>query len=394
MSHRVVPLVLLAAALVGAFGSASIKEPRWELAGGIGAPVLTCLFVLAWAAATLLALRGPRRARIELGGAARAWLWFLAWCAATMVIGGVTGEGLFYLAAGGALPVGAVAIATRTRIDVRTTEVWVGCLALVAALALARPAGLRVLPANINLGAMVLLPGFVLGLYLAVVRASALGATAVTVVIAVLLAAGRRSALGACVIAVVLAIASSRRARRPLVVLVVVAVVASSLAVIEVVEPSFAGEVHARVEATLGAYDVAADGSDLRRAILTDQALDVIAEHGVFGVGHGRYLEHLRSSGVDPYYVARPHNIALATLAETGIVGATLLGVALLRPAIAAWRATAGDPLGRYWCIAYVATCVFLLGNDYVHSPGFWPTVAAMMARALATPIDADRRRA
>ncbi len=384
MSHRLVPLTLLAAAVVGAFGSVSVKEPRWEIAAGIGAPVLTCLFVLAWASAAAVALRRPRIHSIRLGPAAWAWLWFLAWGATTMVARGPTGEGFFYLAAGLALPAAAVTIASRVQMDMRTTRVWVGCLAVVTVLALVRRAGLRVLPANINLGAMVLLPGFVLGLYFAIARAQVLGGAVAFGVVAVLLAAGRRSALMACAVAVILAIASSRRARRPVVVLTTIALVASTLIVLEIAEPAFVRDLGDRIDATLGAYDLAADGSDLRRAILTRQALDVISDHGLIGVGYGRYLEHLRQSGIEAYYVARPHNIVLATLAETGIVGFALLSFALIQPAREAWRATARDPLGRYWCIAYVAACVFLLGNDYVHSPGFWPTVAAMFARTNA----------
>lgn len=75
-------------------------------------------------------------------------------------------------------------------------------------------------------------------------------------------------------------------------------------------------------------------------------ALDVFADHPVAGAGVENffqdYLEHGRSNETPSY----PHNLALRTLAEIGLVGALLLLGAFAAALAAAWRAMRrADPL-------------------------------------------------
>ena len=34
--------------------------------------------------------------------------------------------------------------------------------------------------------------------------------------------------------------------------------------------------------------------------------------------------------------------------------------------------------------ITYIACCAYLLGNDFIHSPAFWPILASMLALTLS----------
>jgi peptidoglycan/LPS O-acetylase OafA/YrhL/O-antigen ligase len=92
---------------------------------------------------------------------------------------------------------------------------------------------------------------------------------------------------------------------------------------------------------------LATDSATIRLAIWR-RAIDVIVEHPIFGSGLGvlRTLKERIPSGVfagDLYMPNHPHNMALQLWAETGLVGAILLSLAIV---LAGWRLPAPGRLG------------------------------------------------
>jgi tetratricopeptide (TPR) repeat protein len=75
-------------------------------------------------------------------------------------------------------------------------------------------------------------------------------------------------------------------------------------------------------------------------------ALDVFADHPIAGVGVENYFQDYLVRGHSNETPSYPHNLALRTLAETGLIGALLLLGAFAAALAAAWRAMRrADPL-------------------------------------------------
>jgi O-antigen ligase len=75
-------------------------------------------------------------------------------------------------------------------------------------------------------------------------------------------------------------------------------------------------------------------------------ALDVFADHPIAGVGADNFFQDYLERGESNETPRNPHNLALRTLAQTGIVGTLLLLTAFAAALAAAWRAMRGaDPL-------------------------------------------------
>jgi O-antigen ligase len=389
--HRLVPTAILvtvvAAPLLGMSWNKSVRVD----VGGVSFPLLTVVFVIAWAlGAGVAVLRSPK-ARVDLGVLLVPWAAWLAWAGFGMWRAGFTGGGIAYLIAWAAFPVLGWGFATRWPMRESDTRYWVRCMGLLGLATLVAPRGMLLVPANVNLTALILVPGFTMALFFAFERRSKGAALIAAFIALALVVATRRSALAACAFAGALAFAGLD-ARRKLRLGVLVPLVLLYLGVFTALFfEDFTAMILDRLASVGLAYDTSVETSDTRRAELTGQAIEVWKSHPVLGVGHGRYLRHLASLGVDDFLLARPHNIVLISLAENGTPGAALLVATLALPAALAWRRTEAGTLGRYWGITYAACCVYLLGNDYVHSPGFWPVFAAMVAASYASPLDAPK---
>jgi tetratricopeptide (TPR) repeat protein len=75
-------------------------------------------------------------------------------------------------------------------------------------------------------------------------------------------------------------------------------------------------------------------------------ALDLFADHPVGGIGADNFFQDYLQRGHSQETPRYPHNLALRTLVQTGIVGALLLLTAFAAALAAAWRALRGaDPL-------------------------------------------------
>jgi tetratricopeptide (TPR) repeat protein len=68
-------------------------------------------------------------------------------------------------------------------------------------------------------------------------------------------------------------------------------------------------------------------------------ALDVFADHPIAGVGADNFFQDYLARGTSSETPSYPHNLALRTLSQTGIVGTLLLLGALAAALAAAWRA-------------------------------------------------------
>ena len=76
-------------------------------------------------------------------------------------------------------------------------------------------------------------------------------------------------------------------------------------------------------------------------------ALDLFADHPIAGVGADNFFQDYLQRGDSNETPRNPHNLALRTLAQTGIVGTLLLLTAFAAALAAGWRAMRGaDPLG------------------------------------------------
>jgi tetratricopeptide (TPR) repeat protein len=74
--------------------------------------------------------------------------------------------------------------------------------------------------------------------------------------------------------------------------------------------------------------------------------LDVFADHPIAGVGADNFFQDYLQRGNSNETPRNPHNLALRTLAQTGIVGTLLLLTAFIAALAAGWRAMRGaDPL-------------------------------------------------
>ena len=96
-------------------------------------------------------------------------------------------------------------------------------------------------------------------------------------------------------------------------------------------------------------------------------AVEAWREHPLAGVGAGGYDKPYFAQRSTPENIRQPHSLELQILAELGIVGAILLGAALLLTAAAAWRAISAR--GREPAIL---TALGVLTTWFVHTSVDW----------------------
>jgi len=100
-------------------------------------------------------------------------------------------------------------------------------------------------------------------------------------------------------------------------------------------------------------------------------SLDVFADHPIAGVGADNFFQDYLERGHSNETPRNPHNLALRTLAETGIVGTLLLLTAFLAALAAGWRAMRGaDPLAA--TVAGGAVLAFLYWVVHGMTDWFW----------------------
>ncbi|HWH92303.1 MAG TPA: O-antigen ligase family protein, partial [Baekduia sp.] len=104
-------------------------------------------------------------------------------------------------------------------------------------------------------------------------------------------------------------------------------------------------------------------------------ALDVFADHPVAGVGVDNFFQDYLARGTSSETPRNPHDLALRTMAQTGVIGTLLLLAALMAALAAAWRAmrlggAAADPLAA--TVAGGATLAFLYWVVHGMTDWFW----------------------
>jgi hypothetical protein len=99
--------------------------------------------------------------------------------------------------------------------------------------------------------------------------------------------------------------------------------------------------------------------------------LDVFADHPIAGVGADNFFQDYLRRGDSNETPRNPHNLALRTLAQTGIVGTLLLLTAFVAALVAGWRAMRGaDPLAT--AVAGGAVLAFLYWVVHGMTDWFW----------------------
>jgi tetratricopeptide (TPR) repeat protein len=100
-------------------------------------------------------------------------------------------------------------------------------------------------------------------------------------------------------------------------------------------------------------------------------ALDVFADHPIAGVGADNFFQDYLQRGDSNETPRNPHNLALRTLAQTGIVGTLLLLTAFVAALAAGWRAMRrADPLAA--AVAGGAVLAFLYWVVHGMTDWFW----------------------
>jgi hypothetical protein len=100
-------------------------------------------------------------------------------------------------------------------------------------------------------------------------------------------------------------------------------------------------------------------------------ALDVFADHPIAGVGADNFFQDYLQRGESNETPRNPHNLALRTLAQTGIVGTLLLLTAFGAALAAGWRAMRDpDPLSA--AVAGGAVLAFLYWVVHGMTDWFW----------------------
>jgi hypothetical protein len=100
-------------------------------------------------------------------------------------------------------------------------------------------------------------------------------------------------------------------------------------------------------------------------------SLDVFADHPIAGVGADNFFQDYLQSGNSNETPRNPHNLALRTLAQTGLVGTLLLLTAFVAALAAGWRAMRGtDPLAT--AVAGGAVLAFLYWVVHGMTDWFW----------------------
>jgi hypothetical protein len=100
-------------------------------------------------------------------------------------------------------------------------------------------------------------------------------------------------------------------------------------------------------------------------------ALDLFADHPIAGIGADNFFEDYLQRGRSEETPGYPHNLALRTLAQTGIVGTLLLLTAFAAALAAGWRAMRGaDPLAS--AVAGGAVVAFLYWVGHGMTDWFW----------------------
>ncbi len=100
-------------------------------------------------------------------------------------------------------------------------------------------------------------------------------------------------------------------------------------------------------------------------------SLDVFADHPIAGVGADNFFQDYLERGDSNETPRNPHNLALRTLVQTGIVGTLLLLTAFVAALAAGWRAMRGaDPLSA--AVAGGAVLAFLYWVVHGMTDWFW----------------------
>ncbi|MET0601663.1 MAG: O-antigen ligase family protein, partial [Baekduia sp.] len=100
-------------------------------------------------------------------------------------------------------------------------------------------------------------------------------------------------------------------------------------------------------------------------------SLDVFADHPILGVGADNFFQDYLKRGDSTETPRNPHNLALRTLVQTGIVGTLLLLTAFGAALVAGWRAMRGaDPLTA--TVAGGAVLAFLYWVVHGMTDWFW----------------------
>ncbi len=100
-------------------------------------------------------------------------------------------------------------------------------------------------------------------------------------------------------------------------------------------------------------------------------ALDLFADHPIAGIGADNFFQDYLQRGHSEETPRYPHNLALRTMAQTGIVGTLLLLAAFVAALAAAWRAMRGaDPLSA--AVAGGAVLAFLYWVGHGMTDWFW----------------------
>lgn len=99
--------------------------------------------------------------------------------------------------------------------------------------------------------------------------------------------------------------------------------------------------------------------------------LDVFADHPIAGAGADNFFQDYLQRGDSNETPRNPHNLALRTLAQTGIVGTLLLLTAFVAALVAGWQAMRGaDPLAT--AVAGGAVLAFLYWVAHGMTDWFW----------------------
>lgn len=356
---------------------------------GLGVPLLTtCFLPLAFGdiVREVFTRRSNRLAAVAVRPIMASWLAYLLAAGISTIIAGATGVGIGYM-------LGAVFFVTWFGLAATSTtanyfspfvlRVWAAMTFVLCVSGIATGRGLRAVPDNINLVAM--LAVFGAGLTLVACFSRQLPTWMlinVPLVFLILLMDRRRTAVGSMILVVLLASIWSRRdsgrqrhqrrasrlgkPRRAALATMIFILLGIAL----LFEQSRVGISNGfdYVASSLGFFGASSRiATDERRASLISEALVTISRTFPIGVGYGHYVEYVKYSlrGAD---AVKPHNFVLFSTAELGLAGLVISSAAVLAPFRTAWRSSA-----RWISMSLSAVpFLFVFTNDYMFSPMYW----------------------
>jgi O-antigen ligase len=332
------------------------KDRRFVL-GVVSVPGLTAVFVVIALAEIVIALlaKQPTKGQLTTIGS----MSFFGLALISGLLFGGNSRSLSEIFAWGLFAVHAAM--TAHRLSSRCVPLWSTVALVFPVVGLISGRGLYLLPANINLGALVLVGALV-------VRASlcrnVIGILGLLPGVVQLILAGRDTATAA-LSAAILVWFFARVNRREHALQLVVFVIVLSIIVVAMQSPPKPATAPGTGIPVYSVY--LSRNENYRRSILVYEALGSIREKPLFGVGYGQWLTTLERAGVHHEFVAMPHNLYLDTLVELGVVGF----IALLLFFRRLWR-RALSAESCWPMVLLSAIFVYLSGGAYVNSPGFW----------------------